>query len=144
MRSARPGRACPRATIHRVRRPGLPLWRSADPRLARWSSTSPATPSSWRPPDVRPARVRRGALGLLARAAGPDASYFADSRIELIPASVRRDYVAVLEEQTGWEAILDRWQVDVLVLSSGDQPSLVAAVGGSAGWQIVHRDAAGR
>jgi hypothetical protein len=73
----------------------------------------------------------------------PEASYFADSRIELIPASAWRDYVAVSEAQPGWEATLDHWQVNVLVLSTGDQPSLVAAVGGSAGWRVVHRDADG-
>ena len=73
----------------------------------------------------------------------PEASYFADSRIELIPASAWGDYVAVSEAQSGWEGILDRWQVDVLVLSGGDQPSLVAAIDSSAAWRIVHRDADG-
>jgi hypothetical protein len=73
----------------------------------------------------------------------PDASYFADSRIELIPASAWGDYVAVSEAQSGWEVTLDRWQVDVLVLSSGDQSRLIAAVGSSATWRVVHRDADG-
>jgi hypothetical protein len=73
----------------------------------------------------------------------PEARYFADSRIELIPVSAWHDYVAVSEAQPGWEAILDRWQVDALVLSNGDQPTLVAAVEGSAGWRVVHRDADG-
>ena len=73
----------------------------------------------------------------------PEARYIADSRIELIPVSAWGDYVAVSEAQSGWEAILDRWQVDALVLSNGDQPTLVAAVEGSAGWRVVHRDADG-
>jgi hypothetical protein len=73
----------------------------------------------------------------------PDASYFADSRIELIPASAWLDYVAVSEAQPDWQAILDRWQVDALVLSSGDQPSLVATIEGSTAWRVVHRDADG-
>jgi hypothetical protein len=73
----------------------------------------------------------------------PEARYFADSRIELIPVSAWHDYVAVSEAQPSWEAILDRWQVDALVLSNGDQPTLVAAVEGSAGWRVVHRDADG-
>lgn len=73
----------------------------------------------------------------------PDASYFADSRIELIPASAWRDYVAVSEARLGWEATLDHWQVDALVLSSGDQPGIVAAIDGSATWRVVHRDADG-
>ncbi len=73
----------------------------------------------------------------------PGASYFADSRIELIPASAWQDYVAVSGAQPGWEAILDRWKVDALVLSSGDQPGLVAAVDTSAAWRVVHRDADG-
>jgi hypothetical protein len=73
----------------------------------------------------------------------PDASYFADSRIELIPASAWRDYVSVSEAQPGWEATLDRWQIDVIALSSDDQPSLVAAIDGSAAWRVVHRGADG-
>jgi hypothetical protein len=73
----------------------------------------------------------------------PDASYFADSRIELIPASAWHDYVAVSEAQPGWDAILDRWRADVLVVSSGDQPRLVEAVGGSVGWRVVSRDTDG-
>ena len=73
----------------------------------------------------------------------PDASYFADSRIEMIPASAWRDYVAVSEAQPGWEAVLDRWQVDALVLSRGDQPRLVAAIDSSGAWRIDYRDADG-
>ncbi len=73
----------------------------------------------------------------------PDASYFADSRIELIPASVWADYVALSDAQAGWEAILDRWRVDVLVLCVGDQPSLVAAIDHSNVWRVVQRDADG-
>src|SRR5450759_159891 len=73
----------------------------------------------------------------------PEASYFADSRIELIPASAWRDYVTVSEAQPGWEAILDRWQVDALVLSNADQPRLVEAVDSSAAWRVVDRDTDG-
>ncbi len=73
----------------------------------------------------------------------PEASYFADSRIELIPTSAWGDYVAVSEAQSGWESILDRWHVDALVLSSGDQPGLVMAIDSSAVWRVVHRDADG-
>jgi hypothetical protein len=73
----------------------------------------------------------------------PDASYFADSRIELIPSGAWRDYVAVSETQPGWQAILERWQVDALVLSARDQPSLVAAIESSAAWRIIHQDADG-
>jgi hypothetical protein len=73
----------------------------------------------------------------------PEARYFADSRIELIPASAWRDYVAVSLAQSGWQVILDRWQVDALVLSNSDQPSLVAAVVVSAAWRLIYRDADG-
>lgn len=73
----------------------------------------------------------------------PDATYFADSRIELIPASAWGDYVSVSEAQSGWGAILDRWQVDALVLARGDQAGLVAAVDSSAAWRVAYRDADG-
>ena len=73
----------------------------------------------------------------------PEARYFADSRIELIPTSAWGDYVAVSEAQSGWESILDRWHVDALVLSNVDQPGLVMAIESSAAWRVVHRDADG-
>lgn len=73
----------------------------------------------------------------------PDASYFADSRIELIPASAWSDYVAVSGAQEGWQAILDRWQVEALVLSDTDQAGLMEAVASSVEWRVVHRDADG-
>jgi len=73
----------------------------------------------------------------------PGASYFADSRIELIPASAWGDYVSVSEAMRGWQVILDRWQVGALAISSGDQPNLVAAIDGSSAWRVVHRDSDG-
>jgi hypothetical protein len=73
----------------------------------------------------------------------PGATYFADSRIELIPADAWSDYVAVSNAQPGWEGVLDRWQVDALALSTGDQPGLVAAISSSAAWRVVLRDADG-
>jgi hypothetical protein len=73
----------------------------------------------------------------------PDAGYFADSRIELIPASAWGDYVAVSDAQPGWEGTLDRWRVNVLAVSSVDQPSLLAAISSSATWRVVYRDADG-
>ena len=73
----------------------------------------------------------------------PDAIYFADSRIELIPASAWSDYVAVSDAQPGWEGTLDRWRVNVLAVSSVDQPSLLAAINSTATWRVVYRDADG-
>jgi len=92
-------------------------------------------------PDVRVFDAERWGSWLELQV--PEASYFTDSRIELIPASAWRDYVAVSEAQSGWESILDRWRVDALALSSGDQPSLITAIDGSSAWRVVHRDADG-
>jgi hypothetical protein len=73
----------------------------------------------------------------------PDSSVFVDSRIELLPAGVWSDYHAVSEGRDGWQAILDRWHVDVIVAHAGSQDALIAAAGRDPGWRRVYGDADG-
>ena len=48
--------------------------------------------------------------------ASPSNPMFVDSRIELFPNDVWADYFAVAEGHVGWQAIVDRWGVDVIVM----------------------------
>lgn len=73
----------------------------------------------------------------------PAARLFADSRIELIPAPAWIDYLQVTAGDASWRGILDRWRVDVLVVSATDQPTLATLVGGDPGWRSVYRDSDG-
>jgi hypothetical protein len=45
----------------------------------------------------------------------PDRPVFVDSRIELYPRPVWEDYLAVETGRADWNAVLDRWDVDVFV-----------------------------
>jgi hypothetical protein len=43
----------------------------------------------------------------------------------------------------GWEGILDRWGVDVVVASRLQQGGLIPVISGSPGWRLVYRDSEG-
>jgi len=73
----------------------------------------------------------------------PDARLFADSRIELIPAAAWIDYLQVMAGDASWREILDRWRIDVLVVSATDQPAFAALVSGDSAWRTVYRDSDG-
>jgi hypothetical protein len=66
----------------------------------------------------------------------PDVPIFVDSRIELFPADVWADHLAVTAAEPGWQAILDRWGVTIVVVAP-DQPELLAAIGADPGWQVA-------
>ena len=42
---------------------------------------------------------------------------FVDSRIELFPTSIWDEYLAVGGAREGWQARLDRWDVDGVVIN---------------------------
>jgi hypothetical protein len=71
----------------------------------------------------------------------PDRPVLVDSRIELYPAPVWRDYDDVRQGRQGWGDVLDRWDVDVVVA----QPDwrVVPLLRADAGWRLTYRDAAG-
>ena len=64
-----------------------------------------------------------------------------DSRIEVFPAEVWDDYGAVTGGEVGWEAILDRWGVTIVV-APADQDAYIARLR-AAGWveQFADEDA---
>ena len=74
-------------------------------------------------------------------AAQPTYKMFADPRIELYPQSVWDDYHAVSDARPDWQDILDRYEVQTLMVEVREQPRLVAAAEGSPQWRQVYEDA---
>lgn len=118
----------------------LPWWRAADPITGRVGILTYA-------PSGIAAELRRIAtLGTRVLApqtwtsflewAVPDARYFVDSRFELFPAEVWEDRAVIAAGGPGAEAVLDRWDVVLVVLPTGTQLGLP-------GWTVVYEDADG-
>jgi hypothetical protein len=72
----------------------------------------------------------------------PSNPVFVDSRIELFPGRVWNDYVDVMQAREGWQAILDGWHVDAVVLREEDS-MLGSRIGHDPNWQLVLRDGDG-
>jgi hypothetical protein len=70
----------------------------------------------------------------------PDAPMFDDSRIEVFPTSVWHDYDRVSAAGDGWQGILDRWGIDVVVASRSQQASLISVIRSDPGWRLIHED----
>jgi len=75
-------------------------------------------------------------------AAQPEYPVFVDSRIELYPAEIWRDYLLISAALTGWDDLLDQYQVNTLMLSPTDQSTLITAVEAHRQWERVYQDSA--
>jgi hypothetical protein len=63
---------------------------------------------------------------------------FMDGRIEIIPDRVWKEYAEITRGRPDWEEILDRYDVDYLILDrSGYHHELLPLVEGSEKWQVV-------
>jgi hypothetical protein len=69
----------------------------------------------------------------------PDAPVFVDSRIELFPDGAWNAYQNVLDGRQGWQATLDRWRVDAVVLLAEDT-GLASRIATDPGWRLAYRD----
>jgi hypothetical protein len=74
----------------------------------------------------------------------PQLPVMVDSRIELFPTDVWRDYFTVTNGQDGWQAVLDRWDVDVLLVHRGQSEGLESVIGRDPGWRQVIDTEAGK
>ncbi len=77
-------------------------------------------------------------LGSWFEFALPGVPVFVDSRIELFPTEVWDDYLAVSAGEPGWQTILDRWGVTVVVVAPADQPGLAGRIRADPGWHSVY------
>jgi len=68
---------------------------------------------------------------------------FVDPRIEIFPVEVWRAYDAISRGDDGWDRILDRWDVDILVLSREQQSGLISRIEDHPTWTEVFEDADG-
>lgn len=73
-------------------------------------------------------------------AAYPEYQVFVDSRIELYSDENWMDYLAITNAQDGWEALLEEYRVNTLMLGVVDQKPLVDAVADSTDWREVYQD----
>jgi hypothetical protein len=63
-----------------------------------------------------------------------------DSRIELFSSPTWRAYQDVSTGRQGWQDILDRWDVRVLVAHRGQQSLLIPIIRRDPGWRLVYQD----
>jgi hypothetical protein len=77
-------------------------------------------------------------LGSWFEFALPDLPVALDSRIEVFPPEVWDDYQAVIDGVEGWQDLLDRWGVTIVVTLDGDD-ALDARLAAN-GWREIHRD----
>jgi hypothetical protein len=69
----------------------------------------------------------------------PEQKVFIDDRYDMYPRSVIFDYFTLTAGKPGWNKVLDRYDVDVIVW--GKNSCLAALLDQSSEWQRVHRDA---
>ena len=65
---------------------------------------------------------------------------FVDSRIEVFPASVVSDYLAVSAGRQGWQRILQRWRVRAVAAARSQQAELIPLISHDRGWRLVYQD----
>ncbi len=75
-------------------------------------------------------------------AAQPDYPVFVDSRIELYPPELWRDYLRISAADCDWEARLAHYGVRTLMLSPVEQPALVEVARRSPQWEERYADEA--
>jgi len=68
---------------------------------------------------------------------------FVDSRIEVIPVAVWRDYDVVSGARDGWQSVLDRWRIQVVVAERRQQAALIPALRRDPNWLVLYSDAVG-
>ncbi len=72
--------------------------------------------------------------------AEPQILVFTDPRIEIFPVSVWDDYARLRSGTSGWEAILDRWNVQAVAVDRQDLSGLLSVIRSSPAWKPVYQD----
>jgi hypothetical protein len=70
----------------------------------------------------------------------PRLPVFVDTRVELYPTDLWRDYLALHNARYDWQTVADRHAMDYLFLQPAKEANLVAAVAASPAWREVYRD----
>jgi hypothetical protein len=88
-------------------------------------------------------RVFNGWWGSWFEFALPQVPMFTDARAEIFPDSVWDDYFRISDGHQGWDATLNRWQIDVIVASAEHQGPLIVLLERDPAWREAYRDSDG-
>jgi hypothetical protein len=72
--------------------------------------------------------------------ASPEAPVFIDTRIELYPVEQWLDYIDIFQARYDWQEILERYEVDSLLLERATQQALIEAATAAPQWQRIYQD----
>jgi len=70
----------------------------------------------------------------------PATRVFIDTRVELYPSAMWREYLLVSNGQFGWEAVLQRYDINTILASKRYEEMLVSAAKASGEWQTLFED----
>jgi len=73
----------------------------------------------------------------------PDLPVMVDSRIEIFPTDVWDDYFTVTNGGADWRAVLDRWDVNVVIAHPEQSAELIPLIQSDPGWREVFHDREG-
>ena len=73
----------------------------------------------------------------------PSMPVFVDSRIELFPTSLWQAYLEIGGAREGWQATLDKWGVDAVVINPDQDGVLIAHIEDDPGWRLAFNDDSG-
>jgi hypothetical protein len=76
----------------------------------------------------------------LVWAGPPEVPVFVTSQAHLVPRAVWRDYMSVIGVSPGWQEILDRYQVDLVLVDKRRRSALIDALKKDGGWKRVYED----
>jgi len=72
--------------------------------------------------------------------ASPEIPVFIDTRVELYPAQQWFDYLSISRARYDWEALLDAYEIDTLLLQRGKQDDLIRAASAARQWDRAYED----
>lgn len=76
----------------------------------------------------------------LQREVGPAFQPFVTSNIHVTPRQVWTDYLIIFRQQPGWEATLDRYLVNTLIVNKEQQPRFKAVIRNNTDWNEKYED----
>ena len=116
---------------------GRPIWLEAVV-----SAQTPVAATRWlsgRPPARQIFNIYEWG-DYLVWAGPPDVPVFVTSQAHLVPRAVWRDYMSVIGVSPGWQEILDRYEVDLVLVDKRRRRPLIGALTKEGGWKRVYED----
>lgn len=124
----------------------MPIWRATPPTGAPTFLAQAPTSLV----DATEARVPPGSHLFVSQTyaswfefALPSMPVFVDSRIELFPTSIWDSYLDISSAREGWQATLDRWDVDAVVINPDQDGTLITHIENDAAWRLAFHDDSG-